>query len=251
MIKLQQQCRVHPGLQQLVTNAKYRSATALRFMKRHRHDSRRTASYIVDATSDRFSLELTVYGNGAIAARAACITGSLDSQALEDALDFEQVIWADRGNPAVIRTKLDIEHVDKDLSASEVVKAYLEAVDFQVHAFCPGGYANWKFQMQHYLDYLARNRKCELEMTSIMPTITDIGAQGFQVLPLHEIHIVNDPDNITLLTLTNDELQKMRWIDQQCRPQASRLRLIFPMTMMRESYAETFNSSPNPSLSSK
>lgn len=241
-----QQCLEHPQMQQLVANASYRSASALQFMKRHRPASRRTASYVVDAWSDMFRLELTVHGNGTMGARAACVTGTLDSKTFEDARDLEQVIWADRGVPAIIKTELGIDHVEKDLDASEVVKAYLDAIDLQVHAFCPGGYANWKLQMQHYLDYLARNRGCSLEMTSAMPAVTGIGTQGFQAFPSHEIHIVDDPDNIKPLTLTDEENQRRRWIDQQCRPQASRLRLIFPMTMMRESHAETFNSSATP-----
>ena len=242
----QQQSLEHPQMQQLVANASYRSTSALQFIKRHRPDSRRTAKYIVDAWSDRFRIELTVHGNGTMAARAACVTGILDGQAFEETGDLEQVIWADRGVPAIIKSNLGIEHVEQELSAGDVVTAYLEAINLQSHAFCPGGYANWKLLMQHYLDYLARDRGCDLEMVSVMPAITNIGTQGFQTFPSHEIHIVDNPDDIKLLSLTTEEQQRRHWIDQQCRPQASRLRLIFPMIMKRETHVEILNSSANP-----
>ena len=234
----------HPAVQALSSSAKYPQPEQVTFIARQNPSKRRSSTYQIEASNDLLKVRLTMNGAGYACMKTSSENMSLHGNRAAKANGYHDVILANNFDPLTINTGLGIDHTERDLSASDVMKALFLSIDKVTHAYCAGGYDGWLLQTKHHLQHLARKYQKSLEMTTLLPMPRAIGTMGIRSVPEHEVHIVNADETIDPLTLQEDERQAQTQIDRQCRPTGCRLKLVLPITMMRQPYSETITVSP-------
>lgn len=227
---------------QLIANSSFPNPTQLAFARKRNEKAERDAFYHVESVSPEFSLLLCVNLNGNVTSAVSRPNGYISNGCHETNDDWDPVNWADTGSLAVIKTGLTKDDILNDIEAGEVMRRYLDSITTEQDAICQGGYANWKLQIQLFVNMLAQRRSSAVEMSFIMSQTTCPGMEHSRpwMPPFAEASLIA-ADKVSPLVLREDEVSSLEEINEACRPRSSNL-ILNPPFMIRSQTREIFHS---------
>ena len=193
----------------LPDKAFFRSFTARR---------RREMVYNVEASIDGFGIVLEVHGSGMMKAVVTTSCVAIEGGAVDRREEEHRLSWAHDGCEAVLRTRLDHNHLQQYPDAGDVMRAFLEAVGTQVNAVCAGGVRQWRLAMQLMADRIARERGTPVELVALLPLPVDQTGAPTRGPTEFEVFDVGDADEPARIEGYEDDFKQ---IDEGMTPEGS------------------------------
>lgn len=229
----------------LILNARYASDSQILFILKRPENRLRDATYDVVTHNDKIKLHLSVSPNGNMTASIKTNGISISNGEVEEEIDYEQVRWAENDNVAVVRTSLPRNHIFENLSAQEVVRAYIEGISYERHAICRGGYSAWHLQAKLLCWQMAKKLNCDLNVLMEMSRTTCPGLENTRPwhMPRIEYFAVED-DSASEINPDAEIDAKIQELNATMQPSCSQI-ILRPPFMVRTEQVESFDLSPN------
>jgi hypothetical protein len=223
--------------EQLVSSARITGLPDKAFFKSFTPRRRREIVYNVDAQAGAFSLRLEVHGSGRMKAQVTMACVSIEDGVIHECNDRQALSWAHNGEEADLVTRLDHRHLEDFPCPHDVMAAFIEAIDTQKRAFCPGGFMQWRAMMQLFADRVAREHRSPIEIVALLPLpVEQTGASGRGPTDV-EVNDLTDPDSPQRIQGYEDDLKDM---DEAMTPEAVTLMLLPPGYIVCRRHREIF-----------
>lgn len=229
----------------LILNAKYASDSQLLFILKRPENRLRDATYDVVTHNDKISLHLSVSPNGNMSARVKTNGISISNGEVDREDDYETIRWAENDNVAVVRTSLTRDHIFESLSAADVVRAYIESINFERHAICRGGYSAWHLQAKLLCWQMSKKLGRDLNVLMEMSRTTCPGLENTRPwhMPRIEYFVVGD-EEVEEIEPDREIDAKIQELNATMQPSCSQI-ILRPPFMVRTEQTESFELSPN------
>lgn len=236
-MKVQQAQQVATLASQLVASARITGLPDKAFFKSFTPRRRREIIYNVDAEAGAFSIRLEVHGNGKMKARVTMACVSIEDGVVHENHEQHAVSWAHSGEEAMLTSRLDHRHLETFPEAGDVMAAFIEAVDTQTRAGCPGGFIQWRSMMQLFADRIARETGSPIEMVAMLPLPIEQTGAGSRGRTDVEINDITDPEHPVRINGYDEEV---RDLDEATIPEAVTFMLLPPGYLVCRRHREIF-----------
>lgn len=222
---------------QLVASATITGLPDKAFFRNFTARRRREIVYYVDAHADGIGIRLEVHGSGKMKARIDMKCVSIEDGAVEVNDHHHILSWADNGHEVILATHLDHRHLENHPQSEDVISAFIRAIDVQTHAYCPGGYPQWKAMMQLFTQRIAREKGVPIELVALLPFPTGENG-GVRLKTEFEISNIEDHDSPVRIDEYGEELAHL---DEETTPEAMSLMLLPPGYLVKRRHQEIFH----------
>lgn len=236
-MKVQQAHPVAALAGQLVSSARIMGLPDKAFFKSFTPRRRREIVYNVEAEAGGFSILLEVHGNGNMKAQVTMACVSIEDGVVHENNESHAVSWAHSGEQATLASRLDHRHLEAYPDAGDVMSAFIEAIDTQTRAGCPGGYVQWRSMMQLFADRIAREQGAPIEMVALLPLPVDQTGAGSRGRTDVEINDISDPEHPVRIQGYDDDARDM---DEATIPEAVTFMLLPPGYLVCRRHREIF-----------
>lgn len=206
------------------------------FTARHR----REITYCLHASAPGLEIEVKVRGSGAMTAvvRMPCVV--MDEGVVLNLGEPHSVSWVHSGEEAVLHSKLGHRHLENYPEASDVLDAFIGAMQLRCTAVGAGGYRQWKMAMQLLVNRIARERTQAIEVVATPPMPSEESHDaGTRRRNTHVIvHDITDPESPKNITGYEDAFAE---IENAMAPEAVSLMLLPPGYIVRRPSREIFH----------
>lgn len=222
---------------QLIASATITGLPDKAFFRNFTARRRREIVYYVDAHADGIGIRLEVHGSGKMKARIDMKCVSIEDGAVEINDQAHILSWADDGHEVVLNTPLDHRHLEDHPQSRDVICAFIQAIDVQTHAYCPGGYPQWRAMMQLFTQRIAREKGTPVEIVALLPFPNGSNG-GTRMKTEFEINDIRDHDAPVRIDGYEEELAHM---DEETTPEAMSLMLLPPGFLVKRRHQEIFH----------
>lgn len=224
-------------IERLCESARIEGLPDKAFFKSFTPRRRREIVYKVQAEAGDFVIRLEVHGSGVMKARLRMPCVSIEDAVIDENDHEHDLSWAHNGEQALIRTRLDHKHLEAYPCPRDIMSAFIDAIDTQTRAVCPGGYAQWRAIMQLFADRIAREAGVPIEMVALLPLPTEHTGSTVKGPTDVEISDITDPDAPRRIEGYENELREM---DETMTPEAMTLMLLPPGYLVCRRHREIF-----------
>lgn len=221
----------------LIESAEIEGLPDKAFFKSFTPRRRREIVYHVTSEANGFEIKLEVHGSGRMKARVKMSCISIEDGVIDEN-DHEHILsWAHNGEEAILHTRLDHKHLEHYPCSKDVMGAFIDAIDTQKKAVCPGGFSQWRAIMQLFADRVARETGVPIEIVALLPLPTEHTGAVARGRTEVEVNDITDPESPRRIEGYEADLQEM---DDTMTPEAMTLMLLPPGYLVCRRHREIF-----------
>lgn len=224
-------------VERLCESARIKGLPDKAFFKSFTARRRREIVYKVEAEAGDFVIRLEVHGSGNMKAEVKMPCVSIEDSVIDQNDHSHVMAWAHNGEQAMVHTRLDHRHLENYPCARDVMGAFIDAIDTQKRAVCPGGFPQWRAIMQLFADRIARETGAPIEMVALLPLPTEQTGAAMRGPTDIEINDITDPDAPKRIDGYEADLREM---DDTMTPEAMTLMLLPPGYLVCRRHREIF-----------
>lgn len=207
------------------------------FFKSFTPRRRREIVYHVTAEAGDFVIRLEVHGSGKMKAQIRMPCVSIEDGVIDENSHSHVLSWAHNGEEAMLHTRLDHKHLEAYPCPRDIVNAFIDAIDTQKRAVCPGGFQQWRAMTQLFADRIAREVGVPIELVALLPLPIEQTGAAARGPTDFEVMDITDPDAPSRITEYDDDLREM---DETMTPEAMTLMLLAPGYLVCRRHREIF-----------
>lgn len=223
--------------QQLYESSKIDGLPDRAFFKSFTPRRRREIVYHVTASAENIMIDLEVHGSGNMKASIKMPSVSIEDSEVHYNNEMHKLSWVHSGEEAIIKTRLDHKHLENYPCAQDVMKAFLDAIDTQKRAFCPGGFDQWKAMMQLFTKRVSIEHNVPVEIIATLPLPSAHTGALCRGETEVEINDISDPESPMRIQGYEDDIREM---DEAATPEAMTLMLLPPGYLVCRKHREIF-----------